>query len=49
MFLAKEFMASQVKEGTYTDTIIAKITDNPDPVEFAIAAIGSLPKATSPE
>ncbi|CAE7232354.1 Hydin [Symbiodinium sp. CCMP2456] len=35
-----------VKEGTYTDTIIAKITDNPDPVEFAIAAIGSLPKVT---
>ena len=43
-----ELVASwQVKEGAYTDTIIAKITDNPDPVEFAIAAIGSLPKASS--
>ena len=34
-----------MKEGTYTDTIVAKITDNPEPVEFAIAAIGALPKA----
>ena len=33
-----------MKEGSYSDTIVAKITDNPEPVEFAIAAIGSLPK-----
>ncbi|CAJ1447961.1 unnamed protein product [Effrenium voratum] len=35
-----------VKEGSYSDTIVAKITDNPEPVEFAIAAIGSLPKVS---
>ena len=39
--------SSQVKEGTYNDTIVAKIADNPEPVEFAIAAIGALPKAPS--
>ena len=35
----------QVKEGTYSDTIVANITDNPEPVEFQLAAIGALPKA----
>ncbi|CAK8990089.1 unnamed protein product [Durusdinium trenchii] len=35
-----------VKEGTYSDTIVATITDNPDAVEFAIAAIGALPKVS---
>ena len=34
----------QVKEGTYSDTIVANITDNPEPVEFQLAAIGALPK-----
>ena len=40
--------SSKVKEGTYSDTIVATITDNPDAVEFAIAAIGALPKAHHP-
>lgn len=35
-----------VKEGTYSDTIVANITDNPEPVEFQLAAIGALPKVT---
>lgn len=35
-----------VKEGTYSDSIVATITDNPDPVEFQLASIGALPKVT---
>lgn len=34
----------EVKEGTYSDSIVATITDNPDPVEFQLASIGALPK-----
>eukprot|EP00438_Fugacium_kawagutii_P028038 Skav208418 [mRNA] locus=scaffold2953:216673:221650:+ [translate_table: standard] len=34
-----------VKEGTYSDSIVATITDTPEPVEFQLAAIGALPKA----
>ena len=34
----------EVTEGTYSDTIVANITDNPEPVEFQLAAIGALPK-----
>ena len=38
------FHLVEVKEGTYSDSIVATITDNPDPVEFQLASIGALPK-----
>jgi len=33
-----------VREGIYNDTLVAHIEHNPDPVEFRICAIGSVPK-----
>eukprot|EP00928_Gymnodinium_smaydae_P044401 TRINITY_DN29620_c0_g4_i1.p1 TRINITY_DN29620_c0_g4~~TRINITY_DN29620_c0_g4_i1.p1 ORF type:complete len:3072 (+),score=826.41 TRINITY_DN29620_c0_g4_i1:896-10111(+) len=32
------------KEGTYSDTIVAQVVNNPTPIEFNICAIGAVPK-----
>jgi len=33
-----------VREGTYSDAVVATVEHNPEPVEFPISAIGSMPK-----
>eukprot|EP00929_Paragymnodinium_shiwhaense_P012789 TRINITY_DN120685_c0_g1_i1.p1 TRINITY_DN120685_c0_g1~~TRINITY_DN120685_c0_g1_i1.p1 ORF type:complete len:3365 (+),score=726.60 TRINITY_DN120685_c0_g1_i1:1028-10096(+) len=32
------------REGTYSDTVVVNVENNPEPVEFPICAIGSVPK-----